>query len=233
MKNNNKLIPKPLREIEEHPSMKFWGGILVIFIDYLTTTPEENTATMTSLFKILPDYAHWAQLVKIAIRTAIPDTIPYKNYRMHIADMKFIIEQLNDFQELEDVRMRLLIPQWNFERLKLGAALFGLRDIRWGLGYVVKGRGYVEITERSNCMARLLRVYQVDFQGALTRSQLEIQRRKEIQRCTEIRHRVDIQRSKSTQPNSGTQTESDLKLHLQRRARVPMCLGVNLKGLRK
>ena len=158
------VIPIPVNEIEQHPSMSFTGGILTVTIDYCAKkTQEEKDALMASLFNTLPSYAHWAKIIQIAIRPGVPHKDPAGVYLSHVKDMKFIIEQLNNFRMVDEVRMRIWIEYWNFPQLKLGAGLYGLKDKMSTFGYVVEGNEPVRVSPRSHMMTRLEGVYRKEF----------------------------------------------------------------------
>ncbi|ESZ89794.1 hypothetical protein SBOR_9818 [Sclerotinia borealis F-4128] len=169
MENNNTTIPKPLSEINPHPSLRFWAGILTISIDQLNPTPSQNTISLSTLTQILPFYSPYTHIIKIGIRPAIPHEIPDEIYRTHIANIKLIVQQINEFQKLKEVHMRVLVNQCNFPQLKMGASLYGLSGVEWSFGYVegekVRGRGIapVVISPVDGVMGRLVGVFEREF----------------------------------------------------------------------
>ncbi|QSZ34863.1 hypothetical protein DSL72_007722 [Monilinia vaccinii-corymbosi] len=175
--NPNRVNPKPLDDIDHHPYISFWGGILAINLDYQnpTQTAEETAASMSALARILPDYSFWAQVTKINLRAPRihPSLEPEAVYQAHIETMKLIISRLNTFPDLAQVQMCIFMHRWHILRLKLGAALFGLDRTSWTFQFQVGGSDLRVVDPECLGMLRLRGFWQREFQGPIFHPSME------------------------------------------------------------
>ncbi|KAA8569108.1 hypothetical protein EYC84_000778 [Monilinia fructicola] len=187
--NPNRVTPTPLDKIDRHPNLSYWGGVLVISIDYQTQilTPAQNAATMSTLSRILPDYSFWAQITAIEIHTPNmhPSVEPEAEYQSHIETMKLIISELNRFPDLLEVRMCIHMEHWHVLRLKLGAGLFGLNRASWSLFFKIEGSGIKQVDSRCLGMLRLEGDWRREFRGPMVDPEEQVELREEVQESVE------------------------------------------------
>ncbi|ESZ89793.1 hypothetical protein SBOR_9817 [Sclerotinia borealis F-4128] len=121
------LIPKEPSEIANHPGMVLTGNILTITIDYCNVnTEQENSQFMTTLLAILPNYAPYTKIIQLSIHADISHNQNHNIHITHVQDMKSIVNELNKFGKLVQVRVRTLLDYHNFSQMKLAAAMYGL-----------------------------------------------------------------------------------------------------------
>ncbi|RAL59140.1 hypothetical protein DID88_006696 [Monilinia fructigena] len=203
--NPNRVTPTPLDKIDRHPNLSYWGGILVISVDYQTRiqTPGQNAASMSALSRILPDYSLWAQIATIEIRTPNihPSVEPEAEYKAHIETIKLIISKLNSFPDFLEVRMCIHMKHWHVLRLKLGAGLFGLERASWNLFFKIEGSGVKQIDLRWLGMLRLKRDWLREFQGLI------IEPGENVVLSEEVRESIEIEVADDQQSEDGQQSE--------------------------
>lgn len=159
------VVPKELSKIVAHPGLSLAGNILTIKIDYCASIPEpEKLESVRNLLSILPNYATYTQIIQLSIQSGIPHQEDPSVYQSHIKDMKAIVNEVNKWEKLQQVRVRTLIDYYNFPQIKLAAAMFGLRKgVKWNLTYVEKGYMPVLVQQGEGFMARLVGVWKREF----------------------------------------------------------------------
>ncbi|KAF7954628.1 hypothetical protein EAE96_005747 [Botrytis aclada] len=171
MNSENSRPPKPLDEIQYHPHIAFWGGVLTLHID-LYPTPLQTPSLMRNLANIVPDYTPWTHHIKISIlpppHQKDPDAWPIKPSSSHISDFKTIINILNRFDKVKELHMTILLkPQESrCEDLYFLGGLFGLERIKWSLAFAVEGQGKWEVDDGCCFMRELLEVYERWVEGS-------------------------------------------------------------------